>query len=76
VKRYLTTKEAAEHLGLSYRTLQDWRCIEVGPPFIDFGPRNKKYDVRDLDDWADERRFTPSARGLEGRRNVTLSKTA
>lgn len=76
VKRYLTTEEAAEYMGQSTRTLQDWRCDKAGPPFIVFGPRNIKYDIRDLDIWADERRFTPSARGIEGRRHVTLSKTA
>ena len=74
MKRYLTTEEAGEYLGLSPRTMQDWRCDKVGPPFV--VPRNVKYDVRDLDNWVDERRFTPSARGLEGRRNVTLPKTA
>jgi excisionase family DNA binding protein len=76
VKRYLTTEEAAEYLGLSKRTLQDWRCDLTGPPFIKFGPRHVKYDVQDLDAWVDERRFTPSARGLEGRSNVTLQKIA
>ena len=76
VKRYLTTEQAAKYLGLSKRTLQDWRCDQVGPPFIVFGPRNVKYDCVDLDAWVDERRFTPSARGLEGRRNVTLQKIA
>jgi len=76
MKRYLTTEEAAEYLGLSHRTLQDWRCAKEGPPYVVLGPRNIKYDIRDLDAWVDERRFTPSARGLEGRRNVTLPKTA
>lgn len=75
-KRYLTTKEAAIYLGMEPRTLQDWRCDKVGPPFILYGPRNVKYDIRDLDRWVDERRFTPSARAIEGRRNVTLPQTA
>jgi excisionase family DNA binding protein len=72
VRRYLTTVEAAEYMGLSDRTLQDWRCDKAGPPFIVFGPRNIKYDVRDLDAWVDERRFTPSARGKGRGQNVTF----
>lgn len=29
-----STKEAARFLGLSHRTLEDWRCSGTGPRFI------------------------------------------
>jgi predicted DNA-binding transcriptional regulator AlpA len=74
-QRYLTTDQAAEYLGQKPRTLQDWRCDKIGPPFVVLGPRNIKYDIRDLDAWVDERRFTPAVRGLEGRRIVTLAES-
>ncbi|WP_398495099.1 helix-turn-helix domain-containing protein [Variovorax sp.] len=54
--RYLNNDEAAEHLGLSPRTLEKQRVIGGGPKFRKFG-RRVMYAVVDLDAWADARSF-------------------
>lgn len=43
----LTTKEAARFLGLSHRTLEDWRQRGGGPPFIKWG-KLVRYRLVDL----------------------------
>jgi hypothetical protein len=52
-ERFVTTREAAEFLGLSEKTLIDWRYrkSKIGPPFHVFGSR-RMYSVEDLDCWA------------------------
>jgi len=54
--RYLNNDEAAQHLGLSPRTLEKQRVIGGGPKFRKFG-RRVMYAVVDLDAWADARSF-------------------
>ena len=56
-RTYLTTKVAARHLGLSHRTLEDWRLRGGGPRYRRFG-RRVMYAVHDLDAFADDRVFT------------------
>lgn len=43
----MTTKEAAKLLGMSHRTLEDWRLTGTGPRFILFG-RTVRYRMSDL----------------------------
>lgn len=47
----LTTREAAEYLGFSPRTLEYWRSQAAGPAFsrIGGGARGVRYRVADLD---------------------------
>ncbi len=52
---YLTTREAAAHLGLSTRTLDRYRVSGEGPVFLRFGGR-VRYLREDLDAWARTRR--------------------
>ena len=52
---YLNTREAADHLGLSTRTLDRYRVSGDGPVFIKFGGR-VRYLREDLDAWARTRR--------------------
>jgi len=56
-KRSLTTTQAAEYLGISIGTLQNWRSKKesFGPPFVKVG-RSVRYDPLDLQRWRDERR--------------------
>jgi len=56
-KRSLTTVQAAEYLGVSIGTLQNWRSKKpsLGPPFFKIG-RSVKYDPTTLKKWMDERR--------------------
>ncbi len=48
----LTTTGAAQYLGLSAKTLNNWRCLggQRGPSFVRAG-RAVRYDVRALDAW-------------------------
>lgn len=49
-RRYLTTPEAATHLGLSPRTLEKHRCQGSGPIYRRLGGR-VVYAIDDLDAW-------------------------
>ena len=49
--RFLRTKEAAEFLSLSARTLEKHRCYGTGPVFRKLGGRIV-YAIDDLDAWA------------------------
>lgn len=62
MEAHLNTAEAAKWLGLSERTLQGWRCEEIGPPYIEMSPRRILYAMEDLIKWRDERRRIPSVR--------------
>ena len=53
--KYLNTREAAAHLGLSTRTLDRYRVSGDGPVFLKFGGR-VRYLREDLDEWARSRR--------------------
>lgn len=48
---HLTTRQAADYLGLSPNTLSRWRWSGDGPPFKKLG-RAVRYGVADLDAWA------------------------
>lgn len=60
--RALKTPSAARYLGVSPRTLQDWRARapddpgEHGPRFITVTPRLVVYEVVELNRWLDEKR--------------------
>ena len=50
--RFLRTKEAAEFLGLSARTLEKHRTYGTGPAYRKLGGR-VVYAIDDLEAWAD-----------------------
>jgi excisionase family DNA binding protein len=50
-EKHLTTREAAEYLGLSRHTLNQWRLRGRGPAFCQLG-RAIRYRLGDLDAWA------------------------
>ena len=54
-RNYLTTRQAADWLGLSARTLDRYRVSGEGPVFHRFGGR-VRYLRADLDAWAATRR--------------------
>jgi predicted DNA-binding transcriptional regulator AlpA len=73
--RYLRTREAANLLGLSHRTLEKHRTYGTGPKYLKLGGR-VVYRIADLQAWAapGERTSTsdpgcgivkPARRGLE-----------
>lgn len=52
IPRYLTTPDAAVHLGLSARTLEKHRYCGTGPVYRKLGGRIV-YAIADLDAWAE-----------------------
>ena len=58
--RYLRTKEAAEFLSLSARTLEKHRTYGTGPAYRKLGGR-VVYSVDDLDTWADRGAVTSTS---------------
>jgi hypothetical protein len=62
-ERKVARKVAADRLGVSDRTLENWAVRGGGPRFIKAG-RRVVYRIRDLDDWAAAReRLSTSDRG-------------
>lgn len=49
---YLTTKDAARHLGFSYKTLESWRARGMGPRYRQLPNGRIRYLMNELDDWA------------------------
>lgn len=54
-RRWLRTREAATHVGLSASTLEKLRVSGGGPRFTKAGPRIVVYAASDLDAWLLER---------------------
>ena len=73
--RYLTTEQAAAHVGLSPRTLERYRVRGGGPPFLSYCNR-VHYLRSDLDDWAvrRRRRSTSDKAGAAGMRGTREEK--
>jgi len=59
--RLLREREAARLLGMSPRTLQRWRCMGQGPPFVRCGLRAIAYRQEDLAAWIEARRHQSTA---------------
>jgi predicted DNA-binding transcriptional regulator AlpA len=54
--RLINEKEAAQFLGYSVRTLQNWRVRGGGPDFIKVSSRSIRYRRRDLIAWSESHR--------------------
>src|SRR5437763_344480 len=54
--RRLTTKEAAEYLGIGESTLEKWRCSGSGPEFERVGTRIVRYRISSLETFLAARR--------------------
>ena len=54
-KSLLNERQAAEVLGISVRTAQDFRLRGSGPPFIRLTPKLIRYRYDELIAWLDER---------------------
>ena len=59
---FLSTREAAFYLGLSFRTLEKMRLIGNGPRFRKHG-RYVRYHIADLDAWSEGRRQSSTSDG-------------
>ncbi len=56
------TRQAAELIGMSKRTLEKWRGEGTGPPFLKLG-RRVLYSVADLEEWLRSRRRRSTSEG-------------
>jgi excisionase family DNA binding protein len=65
--RYLKTDEAARYLGVSARTLTNWRWRGggYGPAFVRAG-RSVRYDLRTLDAWMAHHTFDSTSSADHG----------
>lgn len=71
-RRYLNREEAAAWLGMSVDTF-----IGFGIPFVDFGPRCKRWDIVDIIGHAEDNKRCDSARTSEKqRRRQTCNYTS
>jgi predicted site-specific integrase-resolvase len=59
----LKEREAADLLGLSFRTLQSWRSRGGGPAYVRLGG-GVRYDAHDLSDFIQSGRTAPTARNF------------
>jgi hypothetical protein len=59
---FLTTRQAAHYLCLSYRTLEKMRLTGNGPRFRKHG-RYVRYHIADLDVWSEGRRQSSTSDG-------------
>lgn len=49
IQPLMTTIETAEYLGVSWRTVQNWRALGIGPKFKRLGHKTVRYSKKDLD---------------------------
>ena len=61
---FLTTREAAHYLSLSFRTLEKMRLTGNGPRFRKHG-RYVRYHIADLDAWSEGRRQSSTSGGAQ-----------
>jgi Helix-turn-helix domain len=57
--------EAAKFLGVSRKTLTNWRSLGIGPPYLKYGSRlgPVRYRVDDLAEWQEAHLQTPELGG-------------
>lgn len=54
----ICTKRAARRIGVTPRTLEQWRHLGKGPPFLRIG-RMIRYLPQEVDAWVKSMRFEP-----------------
>jgi len=59
--KYVDERDAAAILGLSHRTLSQWRWLGVGPPYTKLNGRAVRYRVGDLLAYIEQNRVDPEA---------------
>ena len=70
----LSTKGAAKLLGLQPATLKVWRWRGTGPKYLKLGDKpgsRVMYDIRDLQNWLDARRFDSTAQSTIAQQSDT-----
>jgi excisionase family DNA binding protein len=62
MENLMTTREAAERLGLSPGTLENWRAAGKGPTYCRLSVRTIRYRPEDLDSWLSRESETAEAK--------------
>lgn len=52
----VNTKVAADLLGVSVRTLEDWRSKGIGPKFVKIGRKILRYEIAEINAFLDKGR--------------------
>ena len=47
----VTQEEVAEYLSVSTRTLEHWRRVNLGPPYVKLGTRIVRYRISEIQNW-------------------------
>lgn len=59
--RYLTMKQAAEYMGISYQTMRKWKCEgKPVPVAVTLAESFERYDIKDLDAFMEQRKSANS----------------
>jgi excisionase family DNA binding protein len=62
---FLTVSEAADHVGMSRSTLNQYRVTGKGPPFFKLGgSRLIRYDRAQLEQWARSRQLQSTSEAV------------
>ncbi|WP_371813498.1 helix-turn-helix transcriptional regulator [Ruegeria sp. HKCCA5426] len=64
--RLLSTRQAADVIGVSVTTLKRMRYADLGPTYTKIGARTYRYRAADIEDWIRDRRCRPQEAGPEG----------
>ena len=64
LNQLISEHDAAEFLHHSVKTLQGWRCKNIGPKFVRISGRSIRYRRRDLQEWV-ESKLTHTVNGNE-----------
>jgi transposase len=65
-RKYMTTKEASAFIGVSKKTLENWRHQGRGPAFLKISHKLVKYQIDDIIQWANLfRRKTIDSEGIQ-----------
>lgn len=59
--RLLTRREAALHLGVSPKTLANWKALGKGPDCFAYGDGWLRYSTADLAAWLEDHRVEAAA---------------
>lgn len=63
MQKLLNTTEAAPLVGVSPKTLMNWRVLGMGPKHIRAG-RKVAYDVNDIEAWKNVRRVASTSQPI------------
>ncbi len=72
--RLLTSKEAAERLGLKDQTLREWRVRGYGPEFVRISRTRVRYRPDSLESFERAQSFRSTAEADEARKRATAGR--